>query len=113
MVQILIPKEIIAKWVGAESGLRGIMIGTVVGSFTPGGPYVSLPMMVVLLRSGSGIGTVVAFLTAWSLLAIAQLPMEIGILGVKFALVRRAVSFFFPPIAGILAQLLFGKVKFW
>ena len=44
MVQILIPKEVIAKWVGDESGFRGILFGTLAGAITPGGPYISLPI---------------------------------------------------------------------
>ena len=34
-VQVLIPKELLSKWVGAESGLRGILIGTFAGGLTP------------------------------------------------------------------------------
>lgn len=109
MVQVLLPHEIIGKWIGSESGLRGILIGTVAGGLTPGGPYVSLPIIAGLLKSGAGIGTMVAFLTGWSLWAIARLPMEIGILGWKFTLVRLASTFFIPPIAGVIAQTLFGN----
>jgi uncharacterized protein len=104
MVQVLAPKELISRWVGAESGLKGILIGTLAGGFTPGGPYVSLPVVAGLLKAGAGIGTMVAFLTSWSLWAIARLPMEFGMLGWRFTVVRLAATFFFPPIAGLLAQ---------
>lgn len=103
IVQILIPKEVLARWIGAESGLRGIMIGTLVGGITPGGPYVSLPIVAGLLRSGASFGVTVAFLTSWSLWAVARLPMEVGMLGWRFTLVRLASCFFFPPIAGLIA----------
>jgi uncharacterized membrane protein YraQ (UPF0718 family) len=111
MVQVLVPREALARWIGTESGIRGIMIGTVAGGLSPGGPYVSLPIMAVLLQSGASIGTTVAFLTGWSLWAVARLPMEVGILGWKFTLVRLVSTFFFPPIAGLIAQALFGGVK--
>jgi len=62
-----------------------------------------------LLRSGAGIGTMVAFLTGWSLWAVSRLPMEVGILGWKLTLIRLASTFFFPPIAGWIAQTLFGN----
>ena len=106
MVQVLIPRETISRWIGAESGVRGILIGTVVGGLTPGGPYVSLPIAAGFLRAGAGIGTMVAFLTGWSLWAVSRLPMEIGILGWKLTLIRLAATFFFPPIAGLIAQIL-------
>ena len=111
MIQVLIPQEMISKWVGAESGLRGLLIGTIVGGFTPGGPYVSLPIAAGLLRAGASIGTMVAFMTAWSLLAISRLPLEIGLLGWEFSLVRLACTFFFPPIAGLIANTLFSRVS--
>lgn len=112
MMQALIPNEIISKWIGEGSGLRGIFIGTVAGGIMPGGPYVSLPVAGGFLRTGASIGTMVAFLTGWSLWAIARLPMDIGILGWKFTLVRLACTFFFPPIAGLLANALFGKINY-
>lgn len=111
MIQVLIPREALSRWVGRESGLRGIIIGSIAGGLSPGGPYVSLPIAAGLLRSGAGIGTMVAFLTGWSLWAVSRLPMEIGILGWRFALIRIVSTFFFPPIAGLIAQVLFGGAK--
>jgi uncharacterized membrane protein YraQ (UPF0718 family) len=111
MVQVLLPHELLAKWVGAESGLRGILIGTVAGGLSPGGPFVSLPIAAGLLRAGAGIGTMVAYLTAWSLWALARLPLEVGIMGWKFVLIRLASTFFFPPIAGFIAQSCFSSFK--
>ncbi len=107
MTQALIPHELIAKWIGKESGMRGIIVGTVAGGLAPGGPYVSLPIVAGLLRSGASVGTMVAFLTGWSLWAIGRLPMEVGILGWKFTLIRLASTFFFPPIAGLIAKSFF------
>lgn len=111
MVQALLPQETLSKWIGEESGLKGIFIGTLAGGITPGGPYVSLPVVAGLLKAGAGIGTLVAFLTSWSLWAVSRLPLEIGILGWKFTFIRLACTFFFPPIAGLIAQLLFSGAK--
>ncbi len=108
MIQILIPHEFLSKWVGKESGIRGILIGTVAGSLTPGGPYVSLPIAAGLLRSGASVGTMVAFLTGWSLWAVGRLPIEVGIMGWKFTLIRIVSTFFFPPIAGLIANRFFS-----
>lgn len=110
MIQVLVPSEMISRWVGVESGFRGILIGTVVGGFIPGGPYVSLPIAAGLLRTGAGIGTMVALITAWSLLAFSRLPIEIGLMGWKFTLIRLACVFFFPPIAGLIANKFFSGV---
>ncbi|MFQ5996635.1 MAG: permease [Dehalococcoidales bacterium] len=111
MIQVLIPQEIVAKWIGVESGFRGLLIGSVLGGLMPGGPMTSLPVAAGLLRVGASIGTMVAFLTGWSLLAISRLPLEIGLMGWKFALIRLACVFFFPPIAGLIASKLFSGVE--
>ncbi len=106
LVQVLLPREALARWVGDASGIRGLLIGTVAGGFAPGGPYVSLPLAAGLMRAGAGMGTMVAFLTAWSLWGVSRLPMEIGLLGWKFSLIRLVSTFFFPPLAGLLAQMI-------
>lgn len=109
MVQSLLPQGFVAKWVGAESGWKGIWLGSLAGGMTPGGPYVSLPIVLVLTKGGAGIGTVVAFLTGWSLWAFGRIPMEVGIIGWRLTLIRLASTAIFPPLAGWLAQLFFGK----
>ena len=105
MVQVLIPYDLISKWVGAESGFRGILIGTICGSFTPSGPFVSMPIGAGLLKAGASIGTVVAFMTAWSLLGISRMPIEFGIMGWRFTLIRLVSgALIFPIVAGLLAN---------
>jgi len=111
MIQILIPREIIAKWVGVESGFRGLLIGSAIGGLMPGGPMTSLPVAAGLLRTGASIGTMVALLTGWSLLAVSRLPMEIGLMGWKFTLIRLACVFFFAPIAGLIANTFFSQTE--
>ncbi len=110
VIQYLIPSETIAKWVGAESGLCGIFIGTAVGGLTPGGPYIAMPIAAGLLQAGAGIGTMVAFMTGWSLWAFTRLPLEIGIMGWKFTAIRFACTLLLPVVAGLIANLLFSKV---
>jgi len=106
MIQTMIPRELILKWIGAESGFRGLIIGTFAGALIPGGPYVSMPVAAGLLRTGAGIGTMVAFIAGWSLLSVSRIPLEVGIMGWKFTLIRLATTFFFPPLAGFITNIL-------
>jgi uncharacterized membrane protein YraQ (UPF0718 family) len=111
MIQVLIPRELISKWIGAESGWRGIMIGAIAGGLAPGGPYINLPVVAALMRAGASVATGVAFLTGWLVWSVTRLPMEVGILGWRFTLIRLACTFFFPPLAGFLAQILFSSPR--
>jgi uncharacterized membrane protein YraQ (UPF0718 family) len=109
MVQVLLPTELISRWIGSESGIRGIMLGTLAGAIAPGGPYVSLPLAAAIFRAGAGVGTLIAFLTGWSLWAVSRLPMEVGILGWRLTIIRLVSTSIFPPIAGFIAHVFFGR----
>lgn len=111
MIQAILPKDMLTKWIGLESGIKGILIGSLVGGLAPGVPYVSLPIAAGLLRSGAGIGTMVAFLTGWSLWAVSRIPMEVGVMGWKFTLIRIVSTLFFPPLAGIIAHIFFANSR--
>ena len=111
MILALVPQEAVAKWLGGESGFKGILIGTAAGSITPGGPFITFPIVAGLLRHGAGPGTAVAFITAWMVVALPRVPMEVGILGWKFTGIRLACTFFFPLLAGFIAQTLFTHIE--
>jgi hypothetical protein len=51
-------------------------------------------------------------MTAWSLLGIARMPIELGIMGWQFTLIRVASGVFvFPIVAGLIANVFFSHVK--
>ncbi|MBD3391990.1 MAG: permease [Chitinivibrionales bacterium] len=111
LVQALLPGAQISSWIGEKSGLRGILLGTVAGALTPGGPFVSMPLAAGFLKAGAGMGTMVAFMTSWSLLGIHRMPLELGILGWRFMLVRILSTALFAPLAGLLAVVVAKLVK--
>lgn len=105
--QVLIPKEFIKKWVGEESGLKGIVVASLAGSLTPGGPIASFPIVAALYSMGADFGSLVAYLTAWELLGIQRILIwEIPLLGMKFVAIRVVVSLLCPVIAGLMARQL-------
>jgi uncharacterized membrane protein YraQ (UPF0718 family) len=106
-VEALVPKEWVRETLGRESGMRGILVATGAGILTPTGPFVSMPIAAVLIRSGAGSATVVAYLVAWSLLAMHRfIAWEVPILGLRFALFRWAMCLVLPVIAGLLTRLI-------
>ena len=109
MVQALLPREAVSEYLGKGSGLRGIVIACFAGGVTPGGPLISLPVAKGLLSAGAGLGTTVAYLTAWSLWAAGRVPLEIGFMGLQFTVIRVICTGFFPPIAGLIARSLFER----
>ena len=112
LVQAIIPTETISQWVGAESGFKGVLIGSIAGGLMPGGPFISMPIAAGVLQAGANIGTMVAFITGWSLWAFTRLPIEIGLMGWRFTAIRLAVTVSFPILTGLLANLIFGGLTF-
>lgn len=107
MIQVLISKELINKWLGKEAGVKGIFIGAIAGSLIPGGPYVFYPIAASFLLSGAEIGTVLAFIVAKNLWTLSRLPMEIALIGPKITAVRYIVTFIFPIVVGLIANIFF------
>ena len=108
--ELLIPTEWVRENLGSSSGLRGVLLGAGAGILTPAGPFVSMPIAAVLIRSGAGVGVVVAFLSAWSLLALHRfVAWEIPILGWRFAALRYGVCLVLPVGAGLLARAISAR----
>ena len=77
------------------------------GMLTPAGPFVAMPIAVVMLRAGAANAPVIAYLTAWSLLALHRfVAWEVPILGWQFASLRYGVSLAIPVLAGLAARAL-------
>jgi len=104
LAQVLIPRELIARWLGTEAGVKGVLIGCVVGGLVPGAPYATFPLVAALYQAGASVGAVVGFVSAWSLWSVSRLPVEMALIDPKPALVRYAITFVVPPIAGLLAE---------
>lgn len=110
LVQAIVPQELIVRWMGEGSGARGIVIGTTLGSLTPGGPMTHFPVIASLFKMGVGVGPLVAYLSAWSLFGLQRIIMwEIPFLGAKVVALRVTVSLFFPFVAGWLCDVLWTK----
>jgi uncharacterized membrane protein YraQ (UPF0718 family) len=109
LVQVLIPKELISRWLGSEAGGKGILIACAAGGLVPGSPYAVFPVVAGLYQAGASLGAVVSFISAWALWSVSRLPVEIALIDPRPALVRYAVTFVVPPIAGLLAQAM-GRV---
>ena len=103
----LVPRETVARLLGGESGLKGLLLASAAGAVTPGGPFASFPLAAALYQSGADVGTTVAFLTSWSVLSLLRLAVwDIPLLGIELSLVRLLASLPLPLLAGYLARLI-------
>ncbi len=102
----LLPREVVARLVGAESGLVGLFIAAVMGIVLPGGPLTIYPVAGAFLALGADVGTAIAFITAWNLLGYNRaLIWELPFFGPDFVFWRIVIACPLPILAGILARL--------
>jgi uncharacterized membrane protein YraQ (UPF0718 family) len=110
MLQVVIPQETVARYFGQRSGMSAIVMASAAGVITPGGPMVSVPLLVVLANSGMALGPLVAYMTAWSLFGMQRIiAWEAPLMGWRFVAVRIVSSLAFPILAGWLVKVYFQE----
>ncbi len=108
-IQVLIPRELVSKWLGSDSGLKGILIGSYLSIFSTGGPYVWMPVVASIYKSGAGIGPVLSMITQRGILSFQMLVVwQIPFFGVELSMARYIPCLLIPPIVGILGNGLFN-----
>jgi uncharacterized membrane protein YraQ (UPF0718 family) len=102
----LLPREVVARLVGTESGMLGLLIASLMGAALPGGPLTIYPVAGAFLVLGADAGTAIAFITAWNLLGYNRaLIWEMPFFGSDFVFWRIAVALPLPLLAGVLARV--------
>ena len=92
LLDIWVPKEMMIKYMGKESGIKGIVLSIFIGSAAAGPLYGAFPVAVILMKKGAKFSNVLLFLGAWSTTKIPMVLFEVGALGVRFAITRLVLS---------------------
>jgi uncharacterized membrane protein YraQ (UPF0718 family) len=104
-LRLMLPREVIQRHLGAESGWRGLFIATGAGIVVPGGPMTAFPLSVAFLAGGADRGTVVAFVTGWLMLSLQRaIVWEMAFLDPEIVGIRYLVSLPVPLVMGWLAR---------
>lgn len=104
-IALLLPREVVNRWVGEESGFTGILVATLAGAILPGGPFTIYPIAATLALLGADIGAIVALIVSWSLLGYSRaLIWELPFFGFDFVGWRVLLAVPLPFIAGLIAR---------
>ena len=90
-VMILLPRDLVVRLIGSESGLMGLLVATFAGFLLPGGPLTAYPVAAALLAVGADAGAAVAW--------------ELPFFGSDFVIWRIVIAVPLPVLAGLLARL--------
>ena len=104
-LRLMLPREVIQRYLGSESGWRGLFIATGAGIVVPGGPMTAFPLSVAFLAGGADRGTVIAFVTSWLMLSLQRaIVWEMAFLDPEIVGIRYLVSLPVPIVMGWLAR---------
>lgn len=106
VVSAFVSKETIASWLGGDSGVSGILIGEVVGSFALIQPAAVFPFAGVLHDRGASYGAILGFVMTAILIGVSTLPLEIKLFGKIFTITRNILTFVFVFLIGIVFMLI-------
>ena len=98
--------ETISKFIGEQSGWEGFLLIAILGTVAHIPALLAFPIAASLLDSGAALTSVTVFITTLTMIGIATLPLEIQLMGRKFALLRNGISF----IIAILIALIMGAI---
>ncbi len=88
LLEAWISQENIEKWLGQGSGLKGMLISMALGTMPAGPLYAAFPVGVSLIEKGASYRNIIVFLSSWAALKIPHIMMEIGAMGLRFAVIR-------------------------
>lgn len=105
LIWVLMPRELLSRFIGKNSGIKGLAIAACAGVITPGGPAASFPLLAVLGGAGADRGIMIAYITSWATLGMQRiLVWDLPFMGGEFTLTRILVSLPLPIIAGLIAR---------
>lgn len=103
LFDVWVPRRVVERHVGRDSGPLAIVWMVLLGTLQAGPLYGAFPVAVALWRKGTAPRNVFIYLGAFSALKIPMLTFEVAFLGWQFSLVRTAVTL---PVFIALAYLL-------
>jgi uncharacterized membrane protein YraQ (UPF0718 family) len=98
---VWISKDIMVKYLGKASGIKGIFLSIFLGALPTGPLYIAFPVAATLLKKGACISNVIVFLSAWACIKIPQEMVEIQFLGLNFMASRLILTIVFVSLIGV------------
>lgn len=107
MLMAIVSPELISQWMGAGSGIWGVLNAAFIGSITLVPGFVAFPLAARLLVEGAGLAQMATFVTALMMVGVATFPLEAKTMGRKAALLRNILALLLSIcMAGIVGWIL-------
>lgn len=107
LLDVWVPRETMIKYMGQDSGVKGLFFAFILGSLAAGPLYAAFPVAAILLKKGARFAYVIFFLGTWTSAKLPLILFEMTSLGVKFTLIHVSTMLFLYLIgAYVLERLL-------
>ena len=103
---VFVSKELVVKYLGKTSGIKGILLAVFFGALPTGPLYIAFPLAVALKSKGASISNIVIFLSAWACIKLPQELVELQFLGIEFMAARLVLTIIFVAIMGLFIERL-------
>jgi uncharacterized membrane protein YraQ (UPF0718 family) len=104
----ILPKEVIARHFGHQSGIRGMSLAVFAGIILPGGPMTAFPLAIAFSQGGAALAVIIAFLTSWLLLSANRtIVWEMAFIDSQIVGWRLLLCLPVPFLLGFAAQYLY------
>ncbi len=104
-IQALLPHDLVQRWLGDRSGIRGYVVAMTAGILTPAGPFGAFPVVLALRKGGAAFDVCTVYITGWATLGIHRIVIwELPFLGADFVALRVTASLLLPLAAGLIAR---------
>lgn len=107
LLETWLPARTIETYLGKQSGTKGMFLATFLGSVAAGPLFTAFPVAASFANKGGRVANIVIFLGAWATIKVPMLMMESHFLGIKFSLLRLAITLPFIIMIGLLMENLF------
>jgi uncharacterized membrane protein YraQ (UPF0718 family) len=112
LFDVWIPKEMVEKHIGKESGVKGILLVILLAMLQAGPLYGAFPVAYILYEKGASVRNIFIYLGAFSSMKLPMLGIEMGYLGIKFTILRTLISLpLFICIGFIMEKMLGSNFK--
>ena len=95
LLDVWIPREIIIRHMGQDSGIKGLLFAFLLGSISAGPPIVAFPIAAMLAKKGARYANILFFMGVWTSAKIPVLILEATYLSIRFTVIHVVTSLVF------------------
>lgn len=102
--------EMISNIIGSNSGIIGVLLSALLGSFVMMPTFVAFSTGDILLKNGAGIAQVAALISTLTLIGIITIPLEAKYIGKRATIYRNILAFVFSIIVAFFVEMVVTMV---